>query len=100
VSDDVDPVIALACEPLLVAAAGAARICGLSASGWRKLDRQGHVPRALAIGRRRMWSVATLRKWCDAGCPSRAEFERALDPEERSLTPRHGRALIANGARR
>jgi hypothetical protein len=89
------PAITLACEPLLVSAGGAARICGLSVGGWRKLDRQGLVPRALAIGRRRVWSVTTLRRWCDAGCPSRAEFERALDPQERSLTPRGGRALIA-----
>jgi hypothetical protein len=68
VIDDADtPVIALACEPILVDAAGAARLCNLSASGWRKLDRQGLVPRALCIGRRRLWAVTTLRAWCDAG---------------------------------
>lgn len=98
--DDKDPELLVSCEPLLVAASGAARICGLSASGWRKLDRQGLVPRALSIGRRRLWAITDLRRWCDAGCPARAEFERALDPQERSLTPRAGRALIASGARR
>ena len=93
--DDESPTITLSCEPLLVAADGAARLCDVSPSGWRKLDRKGHVPRPIPIGRRRLWSVATLRKWCDAGCPSRAEFERASDPEEPRLTHRAGRALIA-----
>ena len=69
------PSLLLMAEPLLVAAAGAANLCGLSPSGWRKLDRTGHVPRPLHVGRRCLWSVAVLREWRDLGCPSREEFE-------------------------
>jgi hypothetical protein len=98
--DDDAPVISLACEPLLVAAPAAARLCGMSASGWRKLDAQGLVPRSLRIGRRRLWSVETLRSWRDLGCPHRDDFERASDPVQSRLTPRGGRALIADRSAR
>ena len=73
--DDADPAITLVAEPLLVDSHGAARMCGVAERTWRKLDRQGHVPRAVSIGRRRLWAVASLRKWTELGCPARHELE-------------------------
>jgi hypothetical protein len=73
--DDDEPTIALSCEPLLVNARGAACLCGVCERTWRKLDRCGLTPRSIAFGRRRLWVVATLRRWTEVGCPERSEFE-------------------------
>jgi hypothetical protein len=70
-----DANIVIACEPVLVPARDAACMCGISERGWRKLDRCGLVPRAVAIGRRRLWPVALLRRWAELGCPGRSDFE-------------------------
>jgi hypothetical protein len=43
-----------------------------------------------------VWAVATLRRWCDLGCPQRDDFEHASDPPQGALTHRGGRALIAH----
>ena len=88
--------IVVACAPLLVAAPGAARLCGVGERTWRKLDACARVPRAVAVGRRRLWSVATLRRWTELGCPERSEFEM----RESTLTSSPTAALIAGGARR
>ena len=62
-------------EVLLVGAVGAAQMCGLSERTWRKLDSQGLLPRAIHVGRRRLWAVDDLRRWSSLGCPSREVFE-------------------------
>jgi hypothetical protein len=67
--------ISLSSEPLLVAASGAARLCSMGTSTWRRMDHRGAVPRPVTFGRRRLWSVSTLRRWADLGCPGRAAFE-------------------------
>lgn len=67
--------MSLFCEPLLVDAIKAATLCGISERTWRKLDRTVRVPRPIAVGRRRLWSVQDLRAWVAAGCPSRERWE-------------------------
>lgn len=61
--------------PLLVGAAEAARLVGLSRSSWCKHDSSGRVPRALRIGARKLWSVDELRDWIAAGAPGRSRWE-------------------------
>ena len=94
--DDADPEITLACEPLLVAAPSAARLCGVGERTWRKLDACARVPRAVAVGRRRLWPVVILRRWAELGCPERSEFEM----REHELTSSRTAALIANRTKR
>jgi hypothetical protein len=62
-------------SPLLVAAPGAADLCGLSERTWRKLDRTGRNPAPIHVGRRRLWSVSELARWTEAGCPVRDRWE-------------------------
>jgi predicted DNA-binding transcriptional regulator AlpA len=61
--------------PLLVAAAVAARLAGVSKATWHRLDAAGKVPRSVRLGGRVLWSVVELQAWVSAGCPSRAEWE-------------------------
>jgi predicted DNA-binding transcriptional regulator AlpA len=56
-------------EPLLVAAAEAARLCGISEASWHRLRAAGKLPSAVRLGGRVLWRVAELRRWCIAGCP-------------------------------
>jgi hypothetical protein len=74
------PGLVVQAAPLLVAALGAARLCGISERTWRKLDRCGRVPDPLRWGKRCLWSVDELRLWIAAGCPARErwrEFRKA-----------------------
>lgn len=61
-------------QPLAVNGPAAARLLGLSARTWRRLDAAGQVPQALRVGGSRRWSVAELRDWIEAGCPARARW--------------------------
>jgi hypothetical protein len=67
--------------PGMVRARTAAAWCSVGLRTWRSWDAAGLVPRPVRIGGCVLWSVATLRRWRDASCPPRAEFERlqALD---------------------
>jgi predicted DNA-binding transcriptional regulator AlpA len=56
--------------PLAVDSHGAARLIGVSESGWRILVSAGRVPPGFRLGRRRLWSVAELQNWIAAGAPS------------------------------
>ncbi len=62
-------------SPCLVAAPEAAALCGVSERTWRKLDRSASIPRAIRIGRRRLWVVDEIHRWSCAGCPSRKLWE-------------------------
>jgi len=42
---------------------------------FRALDASGRVPRGVRLGRARVWNVAELQGWLDAGCPNRATWE-------------------------
>ncbi|HUS46539.1 MAG TPA: helix-turn-helix domain-containing protein [Phycisphaerae bacterium] len=61
-------------EPLLVGAAEAARLSGVSKSTWWSLHAQGKVPAPLRLGGRTMWNVEELRRWIEGGCPSRERW--------------------------
>ena len=80
--------LVLQTPPLLVAAPGAARLCGVSERTWRKFDRCGRVPLPLRWGKRRLWSIEELRRWTAAGCPSRERWNSTFaDATERKRLP-------------
>lgn len=61
--------------PLLVDAEEAARLLSISRSTWYALVTSGRAPRGVRLGRCRRWSADDLRRWIEAGCPSRNRWE-------------------------
>ena len=62
-------------QQLLVGAEQAAQLCGVSKNTWLAWDASGLYPRRIQMGGRTLWSVAQLRRWSAACCPSRETFE-------------------------
>lgn len=58
--------------PLLLTAVEAATTCRTSVRTWRAWDAAGRVPRAVRIGRAKLWRPQELADWIAAGCPVRA----------------------------
>lgn len=56
--------------PIAVAAAEAARLCGVSQAHWYSMLSAGRCPPGFKLGRRRLWAVAELAAWIAAGAPS------------------------------
>jgi predicted DNA-binding transcriptional regulator AlpA len=56
-------------EPLLLAAAEAARLCGVSEASWYRLKAAGKLPAPVKLGGRVLWRREELCRWCAAGCP-------------------------------
>lgn len=52
----------------------------ISLRAWRALDAAGKCPKAVTLGRRKLWRVADLERWAALGCPDRREFERLTAP--------------------
>jgi predicted DNA-binding transcriptional regulator AlpA len=62
-------------DPLLLSAKQAAFLSGKSLRTWRAWDSAGWIPRPVRIGRSTLWRSDELRRWVEAGCPRRAEWE-------------------------
>ena len=61
--------LALTAEPILVNAAGAAALCGVSQAVWKKLVTDRKVPPAMKyLGPEDLWLVVALRAWAESGC--------------------------------
>jgi len=60
---------------LLLDAAGAAAVLGLSRSAFYQLDVSGLVPGPVRLGTIRRWSRDELRRWVEEGCPPRTKWE-------------------------
>jgi predicted DNA-binding transcriptional regulator AlpA len=60
---------------LLLTAKEAAAACGKSLRSWRTWDAGGRIPRPVRIGRSTLWRADELRRWIEAGCPRREEWE-------------------------
>jgi predicted DNA-binding transcriptional regulator AlpA len=65
--------------PLLLTAAQASVSCGKSVRTWRSWTAQGLVPAPVRVGRATLWRADELRRWCEAGCPRRDEWEALRD---------------------
>ena len=61
----------LVVEPVLVNAATAAAMSGVSLRHWWALDAAGKTPTSVCLGRRRCWHVRTIEAWAAGGCPAR-----------------------------
>lgn len=57
--------------PLLIGAAAAARLCGVSKRTWWALHSAGKTPLPVRLNRRTLWHAGELADWCAAACPSR-----------------------------
>lgn len=56
--------------PLLVDAAAAARLCGMSRSSWFTLQASGEIPKpVLRRARLVRWSRDSIIRWIERGCP-------------------------------
>jgi prophage regulatory protein len=63
-------------EPLLLAAAEAARLCGISEATWYRMASGGRTPAPVRLSRGCVrWRLDELREWIAAGCPERREWE-------------------------
>ena len=60
--------------PLLISAARAAEMCGVSTATWWRWDSSGRVPPAVRIGGTTRWRMSELTTWTAAGCPRREEW--------------------------
>ena len=61
--------------PLLLRAANASRLGGVSLSTWWRLHAAKACPAPVRVGGATMWRRADLELWVELGCPSRREFE-------------------------
>ena len=70
--------IFVAITPLLLSREQAAiALGGISVSHLDRLERAGKIgPSPVKLGRCIVYSVDELRRWCEAGCPSRVEWDR------------------------
>lgn len=49
----------------------AAKACGIGATLFRQLDKDGSVPEPSRLHTRKIWSARQLEIWCVIGCPAR-----------------------------
>jgi len=62
-------------EALLTDAAGVAKLLKVSKRHIQALDSSGRLgPMGISLGRSRRYSVAEIRAWTAAGCPSRSRW--------------------------
>jgi len=61
-------------EPLLIDAAGVARMLGVSRRHVHALESSGRIPSPVRLSRSVRWRVAEIREFVAAGCPSRDKF--------------------------
>jgi len=64
-------------DTLLLDSTAAARLLGLGRSTFWRLHSAGRVPLPVRLGRRTLWRAEELRKWVEAGCPPRGQWEVA-----------------------
>lgn len=70
-------------ENILVDARRAAEMCSVSRSTLLGWDQSGQCPAPVRIGGRVLWSVARLRTWAAAGCPSREQAAAEIEETSR-----------------
>ena len=69
-------------EPLMVPDGGAAALLAVSRSFFQQMETAGRIgPVPTRFGRTKRWSVAEMRRWCEAGCPPRERWIQKRDNE-------------------
>ena len=64
----------LAASPILVDAAAAAALLGISKGHFHNLRSTGSIPLPIRLGGSVRWPVEELRSWSRAGCPPRERW--------------------------
>lgn len=62
-------------RPRLIDAASAAKLRGVSKSGWWSFHSAGKCPLPVRLGRATRWRQDELSDWIDAGCPARVKWK-------------------------
>jgi prophage regulatory protein len=62
-------------SPILLSAAGVARLLGLSSRTVARMNSSGGLPRPLRLGRSVRWRHQEIEAWIKAGCPTRKTWE-------------------------
>jgi predicted DNA-binding transcriptional regulator AlpA len=66
-------------DPLAVDASRLAAMLSVSLRTIRSLDASGRIPRGIVLGgRRKVWSLESIKRWLAEGAPSRKDFEEIL----------------------
>lgn len=74
-ADNRKPEFILLDWPLLVDAEGAAKLLGISKSGFLALHKTGKLgPEPIRWGRKNLWRVYALEIWVRCGCPPRWQW--------------------------
>jgi predicted DNA-binding transcriptional regulator AlpA len=60
---------------LLIGAAEAGLLCGVSRATWWRLHAGGKVPAPVRLGGGTFWRAEELRDWIASGCPDRKTWE-------------------------
>lgn len=66
----------LSVEPFLLNAEQLSVLMSVSKSHLLALDKAGKLPQAVSLGKSRRWITSEVKAFCDAGCPSRIEWQR------------------------
>jgi len=62
-------------EPLLLSAAKAAHLLGISRAHFYSMHSSGTLgPQPMRLGGRVLWSIDELKRWVDADCPQRQKW--------------------------
>ena len=70
-----DEAVADTSTPVLLTAAEAAALLGVSRSVFYRWDARGDVPRPVRIGRMKRWSRLEVLRWVERRCPPRHKWE-------------------------
>ena len=62
-------------RPETMKAADCARWLGVAKSTWVRSNIAGKIPRALPLGRLKLWNCEELERWLKAGMPTRVLWE-------------------------
>ena len=68
-----------AASPLVLDAQGLAAAGFGSVRHVRRLDASGRLPRAVRLGRKKVWLRHELKDWLSAGAPKRDEWEQSRE---------------------
>jgi hypothetical protein len=63
-------------DRIAVNASDAATLFDLSDRTWRRMHSAGLIPCPVKLGDSPRWRIKELLAWSEAGCPSRAKWER------------------------
>jgi len=62
-------------EPIAGDAKTVSYLTGFSVRTIRRMDASGEMPRPIRKGRKVLWRLDEIRRWVEAGCPDRRDWE-------------------------